>query len=577
MAKKTLRPYQVSAVQSLFDYLFNQQGNPLIVAPVGSGKSLMMAEFVRQVHERYPRTRIVCVTHVKELLMQNSQALKDQYPESDYGFYCASLGQKRLHNDITFASIQSVYKKVANFNRVPELIIVDECHLISHNDQTTYRKLIDSVLEINPNCRVIGFTGTPFRADTGRLDEGKGKIFDAIAYEISMAYMIEEGYWAKPTTAHVKTVMDVSGVGKRGGDYIAGQLEKAVDLDDVTKACVSEIIEHGQNRKKWLVFTAGVQHCTHVYEALTLCGVSCAMVTGDTPKDDRDRILADFKAGHIKCVVNVAVLTTGFDAPDIDMIAFMRPTKSPVLYIQMTGRGVRPVYADGFDLSTKEGRLAAIAASVKPDCLVLDFGNVINELGAIDTVEIRKTFNGEKEKGEGEAPTKRCPSCSEICMASQKYCYSCGFNFISKQLSSNASAAAVVSIDEPPEWYQVFSWNFSRHMKSDGSSDIPTMRVTYSTMAGTINEFIAYEHYKFGVGTPKYYAYERARKWHNMTGYRHEMPLTVEKAMEIPYKMPTKILLKREGKYWRVMDYDWQPVLEEAKQFQLEEGEEIPF
>jgi len=121
---------------------------------------------------------------------------------------------------------------------------------------------------------------------------------------------------------------------------------------------------------------------------------------------ERKRIIADYKLGKFKYLVNVAVLTTGFNVPDIDCLCFMRPTRSPVLYIQTTGRGVRPVYSEGFDLNTQEGRLDSIANSIKKDCMIVDFGGVIDELGAIDTVDIRKKFSGVKEeideKGERE-------------------------------------------------------------------------------------------------------------------------------------------------------------------------------
>ena len=165
-------------------------------------------------------------------------------------------------------------------------------------------------------------------------------------------------------------------------------------------------------------------------------------------------------------------------------------------------------------------------------------------------------------------------------MASQKYCFVCGFNFIAKQLSSEASSRAVVSIDEPPEWYNVLNWQLSEHFKSDGSSDIPTMRVTYSTLAVTVSEFVAFEHYKFGPESSKYYAYERARKWHNMTAFRHDMPNTVTEALDMPYRMPTKILLKKEGKYWRISDYSWeqeQKMVNDSLTQHVEYFDTIPF
>lgn len=550
---KVIRPYQSAAIDSLFDYLFTKKGHPLVVAPVGAGKSLLIAEFIRQVHEKWPRTRILMLSHVKELLLQDAEELRGQYPECDMGFYCASLGQKRLHNDITFGSVQSVHNKITSFNRCPEIIIVDESHLISHNDQTTYRRFIDSVLAINPNAKVIGFTGSPFRADTGRLDEGNGKLFDGIAYEISINYMLDNGYLVRPVVPKVNTVMDVSGVKTRAGDYIAGQLEAAVDIDATTKACVAEMIEQGSDRSKWLVFTAGITHCGHVVDALRLSGISAEMVTGDTPDKERDAIIARYKNGDFKALVNVAVLTTGFNVPEIDMLVFMRPTKSPVLYLQTTGRGVRPVYADGFDLSTKEGRLSSIAASQKKDCRILDFGGVISSLGAIDEIDIRKSGHNPKNvDGIGEALYKICPSCGEQCAPAQTYCYKCSYCFINLNKKAEKDLQ-ILSTDREPETHDVIGmvqkYHSARIDPDNPKIKPPTMCVTYSTMGGPFKEWVCFQH-------PPGYARDKAIAWH-MARSDNPVPNTVEEALQIKYPCPSSIVVKKKDKFWEVLSVDF--------------------
>lgn len=522
-----------------------------MVAPVASGKSLLIAEFIRQVHDQFPRTRIVVLSHVKELLEQNAQELHGQYRDCDFGFYCSSLGQKKLYNDVTFASIQSVVNKIGDFNRCPELIIVDECHLISHKDSTQYRKFFDSVHAINPNVKIIGFTGTPFRSDSGRLDEGDGKLFDGVCYEIGMDYMIEQGYWAKPVTPMLATKMDVSGVKTRGGDYVIGELEDRINTVDINDACVRDLLNHGAGRRKWLVFTAGIKHCEDVCEAITSAGILCAMITGDTATEERNRIIESFRRGDIRCLVNVAVLTTGFNVPDIDLLAFMRPTKSPVLYIQTTGRGVRPIYADGFDLNTKEGRLDAIAASVKPDCMILDFGGVVDALGPIDRVSIRK--KNKKDNGEkvGAPIFKICPSCGTQCAGAQRYCYSCSYCFI--ELSNKAAENAVVSADEPPETLQVLGMTCTRHIGKEGKKD--TMRVTYATLAGSIKEWICFDHPKGS------FPHDKAETWHNRHSGYLPMPQSLNDALAFKfYEAPKFITAKRDGKFWRVIDYDFKKI-----------------
>lgn len=529
---KTPRPYQESALTALWNYLHNHKGHPLLDMPVGAGKSLTIAEFIRRTQQAYARTRIVVLAHVKELLQQNAEELREQYPEADYGFYCASLGQKRLHNDITFASIQSIHNKIDRFNRAPQLIIIDECHLISHKDSTTYRKFIDAVLSINPKARVIGFTGTPYRADTGRLDEGEGKLFDEIIYSLDIGWMVKEGFLCKPVVPKVKTELSTEGVSVRGGDFVEKQLQKAVNTDDNNERCVNEIIEHGASRKKWLIFTAGIQHCESVRDLLREKGISAEMITGETPKEERDKIIADFKASKFKALVNVAVLTTGFNAPDIDMLAFMRPTRSPVLYIQCMGRGIR-------------------TAPDKKDCLVLDFGNIIGTLGAIDQVSVDKIYRKKDTESEpSKAAIKMCPECGAECAAAQRYCYECSYDFAAASLAEQADKHnAILSEDMEPERYEVLNVQYKKHEKKNSPDSPCTMRVIYTTLAAQISEWVCFDH----AG----YARDKAVNWSKKMLPDYDVPLSVDDALSLDWPKPSHIWAKKEGKYWRVTDYEF--------------------
>ena len=549
---KTPRPYQAAAQTSLFKYLFEEKGHPLVVAPVAAGKSLMIAEFIKQLHEYYPGMKILKLTHVKELLQQNAEELLGQYPGADFGFYCAGLKQKKLRNQITFASIQSIYKKAYDLyemGQIPGIIIIDEVHLLSHRQNTTYRKFISDILKYNPKCRVVGYTGTPFRADTGRLERGENKLFDDIAYEIGMDFMIEEGYWTKPVCPEMANVMDVTGVGVRGGDYIENQLQERINVASVTEPCVRELLEKGANRNKWLIFTAGIDHAEDVTTAINEAGVEAHCIHSKKDLAENAGILKAHRRGDFKALVNVAKLTTGYNDPYIDLLAFMRPTRSPVLYIQTTGRGVRPVYQSGYDLSTKQGRLSAIANGPKPDCMVLDFGGVVSTLGPIDGVSITKDWDGEedpkKKEGEEEAGLiKICPACGAECASNQRYCYACSYCFI--RLDEKAGDKAIVSVDSEPEWYSVIDTWHSEHKKEGGKT---SMRVTYVTIADAIKEWICFEH--------EGYARERAKDWHIYRMPDEPVPETVEKALTINYPKPIKILAKKQGKFWRVLDYQF--------------------
>ena len=218
--------------------------------------------------------------------------------------------------------------------------------------------------------RVAGFSATPFRLDTGRLDEGEGKIFDDVVFDYGLGQGIRDGWLSPLTSKAAKVEINVNNVDRRGGEFIAGELERAADDDATVSAACDEIMARGGDRRSWLVFCCGVAHAHHVGQALRARGVSCRVVTGETPSAERADSIAMFKAGIIRCLVNVNVLTTGFDAPRIDLLAMLRPTLSTGLYVQMVGRGTRK--AEG-----------------KTNCLILDFAGNVRRHGPVDSVDIK--------------------------------------------------------------------------------------------------------------------------------------------------------------------------------------------
>ena len=200
------------------------------------------------------------------------------------------------------------------------------------------------------------------------LHEGERRLFTDIAYEVSIRDLIDHGYLCPLISKMTNLTLDVGGVGSRGGEFIAGQLQAAVDRESITRAAIDEILAYGEGRRSWLLFCSGVEHATHVALALRDRGVSCATIFGDTPSAERDRIIAAFKRGEIRALASMGVLTTGFNAPAVDLIAMLRPTKSTGLYVQMAGRGTR-------------------LAPGKENCLVLDFAGNVARHGPIDAVK----------------------------------------------------------------------------------------------------------------------------------------------------------------------------------------------
>ncbi len=525
---KTPRDYQDAAFPAVCDWFVNHANNPLVVIPTGGGKSLCIAEFIRRAEEMHAGTRFLILSHVSELLVQNGDAVIGQCPNMIVTFYSDKLKQRDLSGQVVIASIQSIHRKAHQLQSPPpDIILVDEAHLIPHSSDGMYKKFLANMLEINPDVKVIGYTATPFRAKGGMLHKGDGALFGGIAYEINVLELIERGYLSPVTTPTMTARMSTEGVKVQGGDFIQKQLEKAVDKDEITVACVDEIMTNAGEQKKWLVFTAGISHCEHVRDEIRRRGIACEMVTGDTPTDERNRIVAwhKQKTSEPRCLVNVAVFTTGFDNPAIDLIAFMRPTRSPVLYIQMIGRGMR----------TSQG---------KDYCVVLDFGGVVETLGPIDQIRLPST-----KKGEGDAPSKQCPECDETNHAAARVCIGCGFEFPKPEIKigKGASDAAVLSTQLTSKPYTVTAMQVYRH-KKDGRQD--TLRVEY--LCGLDKVFKRWLSFD-GAGGARSFA---CFWWRKMAGTT--APKSVDEALlranEI--RKPSVIHAKKVGKYFEVTGED---------------------
>lgn len=520
--------HQERAIEETFKYLAASSGSGLVVAPVAAGKSLIIAETIRRACTMFPETNCLVLTHVTELITQDAEHLFLQWPEALVSFYAEKLKKKSFDGQVIFASINSIYKKAYKIPHTIDLVFIDEAHLISPNAATMYRKFLADLLVCNPYIRVVGYTGTNFRATEGRLTEGQGRLFTDVIYQVPMLYLIEKGFLCPLITPAVRTKMSVEGVKSRNGDYVESQLQAAVDTDEITKACVSEIIEHGTTRNKWLVFTAGVEHCGHVLDELRARGVSCEMVTGGTPTAERRRIVEQYKNGDLRCLVNVGVFTTGFNNPAIDLMAFMRPTRSPVLYVQMAGRGMR-------------------VAPRKGDCLLLDFGGVIGELGPVDLVDAHRVAGSGQP---GEAPVKTCPECHAVCFAGVRECQDCGYQFPDTgiELKKTASTMAVMSSQIQPEWHDVLDVSYKSHTKV--GKNVPTMCVTYNTLSGQFKEWICYEH----SGASR----EKAARWHKAHSDT-PLPKKVSEAVAVKFNEPARVCVRPVGKYFEIVDCEFVP------------------
>ncbi|WP_257285150.1 DEAD/DEAH box helicase [Endozoicomonas sp. SESOKO1] len=527
-----LRWYQSEAIAAIYQYFSTSEGNPLCCVSTGGGKSIIIADFIHGVLKHWPDQRFLILSHVKEIIEQNHEKIVTLWPEAPTGIYSASMGSRNTEAQVLFASIQSVHKRAEQLGFF-DLLLIDECHLLnSESSETMYTRLIAGLREINPALKIIGFTATPYRMKQGLLTEGKNPLFDKIVYETDIQRLIDDGFLSPLRSKAGKEKIDLNGVRTRQGDFLTSDMEDAVKKNDVTEKAIAEIIQYGQDRKAWLIFCVSIAHAEWVKELLVDEGIVVECITGGTPKDDRARILADYKAGKIKALTSQGVLTTGFDAPLTDMIALLRATKSPGLYVQILGRGLR--------ISPETD---------KTDCLVLDYGGNVERHGPLDRISVDHIKAG---KGSGEAPIKECPECFELILAGLRVCPACNYEFPAKEKhDTEASSAALLASQVEPEWLDVDEIVYNLH---DKPGKPPSVQVTYRSGLAAIREWVCFEH----TG----YARHKAVMWWYKRFGQEACPEFAEDALDRltnvrDMQEPCRIEVIQEGRWQRVRAYDF--------------------
>jgi DNA repair protein RadD len=528
-----LRDYQQRTIDQLYAWFeAGHAGNPCLVLPTGSGKSHIVAALCKDALQNWPETVVLMLTHVKELIEQNAEKMRQHWPGAPMGIYSASIGKKQLGEPITFAGIQSVRSKAKELGHI-DLVIIDECHLVNHKDEGGYRKLLAELKAINPALRVIGLTATPYRLGHGLITD-KPALFDALIEPVSIEELVFKGYLATLRSKVTRSKLDVTGVHKRGGEFIEAELQAAVDTDDNNQRVVREVIELSRDRKAWLVFCTGVKHAQHVAEVLRQQGVTAECVTGETPKKERERMLTEFKAGRLRALTNANVLTTGFDYPDIDLIAMLRPTMSASLYVQMAGRGMR-------------------VKSHTDHCLVLDFAGVVATHGPITAVQPPKKGGD----GNGEAPVKVCENCDELVHISVMVCPTCQHPFPVKEVKKLQLRNDDIMGLEGQE-LEVTSWAWRKHLSKQSGKEM--LAVTYyGSLSDTpITEYlpIAHEGYAGQMAVQKLITIaERAQ----IVRGGLNVPTMIEMAQNMNNATPPSIIeYRKDGKFFKVTRRKWE-------------------
>jgi DNA repair protein RadD len=560
---KTPRPDQERAIQAAFDFYATGQTkdrDPLIGMPTGYGKSLVIAEICKRAFHYWPNTRALVATHVKELIEQNRNTLLAQWPTAPLGICSAGLGQRETFAPLIIGGIKSLWNSRETIGS-RHFMVVDEAHLVSPDAETQYRKFISYMRSLNPYFTVIGLTATLYRTGSGPLSEAEGGIFTEVIFDCTSLHefnrILDEGWLCRLVPKRPQAALSAEGVGWAGDDFNQSQAQEAVDKPDLTLQCCRETIAQKaiEKRRSCLIFAQGVTHAEHIAECLQALGHYAATVHDKTSKEDRESNITSFKNGTLPYLINNNVLTTGFDFPDLDMISVMRLIGSPGLWVQILGRGTRPMFdwcqARGFSLNTAAERLWAISQSPKQNCLVLDFAGNRVRLGPINDPVLPKRRG--RKSGPGIAPIKICPECGTYNYAAAVRCEnpSCDVEFSREQkLFGVAGEEELIrSSEKKYETHDITSVTYSKYEKTGTP---PIMRVTYyeGPIHAPIKEHICFEHTGYGR--------KKAVEWW-LAHSDLPVPLKTDDALaqQAFFKEPKQLRVRVEGTQLEVIEYIW--------------------
>ena len=534
------RYYQSAAVECTWNYMRNQRdGNPCICIPTGGGKTIVIALMSRDCLGW--GKRVLVATHSQELLLQGEKTLK-RY-DIDCGVYSAGLGRRDTEQKIVFCGIQSVYKQPHIFGR-RDFVIVDECHRISDNENSMYAQFFRGLSELSP-IRICGLTATPYRLGQGLIC-GEDNWLNKIVYEVGVAELIEKKFLCDIRSKAGDGAIDTSQLKIRGNDFSEADQETAFmqNADRIVADVHARATITG--RKSILIFCAGVAQAQDVRERLLAMGEACGLVTADTPDTVRAEYIAAFRDQELRWLVNVNVLTEGFDAPGVDCVALLRATVSPGLYYQMTGRGLR--------LSDTKGY-----------CLLLDYGENVKRHGPLNQI------TPPRKSGGGLPPTKNCPECGEILPAHADICTDCGFVFEKleqktpwEKINSRAADDEVIAKPVKPQWEPVALMEVRKHTPRE-EGKLPTLKLSFYANREKIGfaiaqQWLCVEHN--GYARSKAEGVWNKLNPHDVCPTDSELAaVTLKKRLENgDIEPPTAILIKPDKanpKFMTILDYSW--------------------
>ncbi len=568
-----LRSYQQEAVDSTLNHFRRKRTPAVIVLPTGAGKSLVIAELAK-----IAKGRVLVLAHVKELVEQNH--LKYESYGLQAGIYSAGLNQKDSERKVIFGSIQSVANADDDFFKDFTLLVIDECHRVGLEPDSQYAKVIKRLKLNNERICILGLTATPYRlglgwiynyAIRGELKTRELRFFKQCIYDLPLEYMIRNKYLTPPVKVDIPvTSYNFSELTDGGNSYTMAQLEEVLHQQRrLTPLIIKNIVDITDSYKRQgvMIFSSTVKHAQEIIEYLPQG--QARLVLGETETSERDQIIEDFKNRTFKYLVNVSVLTTGFDAAHVDVIAILRPTESISLYQQIIGRGLR-LDTDKKDclvldytgmghsiFSPEIGEKKPVPESVAvqvpcPECgFVNDFWGIVDEDGYVIEHFGRKCRGGTQNPDTYEFKPcgyrfrfKVCEQCSAQNDITARECSSCGNVLIdpdTKLKQAKLSKDAHVLTPDSIEMLERFDKNGNHYLQ-----------VKYYDYDA---RFLAEMHYLNNQTSLKKFNINFLRSHLR----RPEMKLNITSVSEIvemqpQLRMPSFVIGRKQGKFWKITE-----------------------
>lgn len=393
----SLRDYQQGAVDAAINWMRKSIEPAVLELCTGAGKSFIIAAIANWVYSTHGK-KVLCLQPSKELTEQNHE--KYQLTGERAGIFSASAGRRDMRWPVVYGTPGTVKNSIDMFGDQFAAVIIDESHSLT----PTIKTIIDGIRRHNANLRVIGLTATPYRANSGYIyqyseqgkweEEASEPYFNTLLYRVTAHELIDKGFLTAPTTTVTDAHYSTGGLQLNNrGQFDSKDVERAFEgKGRLTSDIVAEVVQHSVGRQGVMLFAATVNHAKEIMESLP--PENSRMIGGDinSTKRERARLIKDFKKQRFKYLVSVGMLTTGFDAPHVDVVAVLRKTESPGLFQQIIGRGCR-LY-DG-----------------KQDFLLLDFAGNIEFHDLADDVFTPRIKTRKQSDGEAPPVKAECPEC----------------------------------------------------------------------------------------------------------------------------------------------------------------------